>query len=244
MTDNELEEGFDHLNRLITSTDDLKGFLQGMAGLASEKLTHTEGTQIECAVALHRRKRRTTIAGSSDIALWLDQIEQRLGEGPCVEALELGKPMIVSDAAADQRWPNYCRTLTDEGYRSAMGIPLELGADADAVLDFFAAPADQFTPNTVEDARVFGDMAGRALRLAVRITTAEQLADDLRSALESRTVIDLACGMIMAQNRCSQVRAMEILKKASSDRNQKLHVVAENIVQRVNATYTSTFFEK
>ena len=40
MTDNELEEGFDRLNLLITSTDDLKGFLQGVAGLASEKLSH------------------------------------------------------------------------------------------------------------------------------------------------------------------------------------------------------------
>ncbi|NWL09990.1 histidine kinase [Paenarthrobacter nitroguajacolicus] len=244
MTDNELEEGFDRLNRLITSTDDLKGFLQGVAGLASEKLSHVRGTQIECAVALHRRKHRTTIAGSSDMALWLDQIEQRLGEGPCVEALEVGHAIVVSDAAAEQRWPNYCRTLTDEGYRSAMGIPLELGSDAEAVLDFFASPADQFTPETVADAQVFGDMAARALRMAVRITTAEQLADDLKAALEGRTVIDLACGMIMAQNRCSQFHAMEILKKASSDRNQKLHEVAETIVQRVTATHTSTFFER
>lgn len=77
MTDSELEEGFDRLNRLITSTDDLKGFLQGMAGLASEKLSQVTGTTIKCAVALHRRKHRTTIAGSSDIAVWLDQIEQR-----------------------------------------------------------------------------------------------------------------------------------------------------------------------
>lgn len=215
-----------------------------MAGLASEKLSHVQGTQIECAVALHRRRHRTTIAGSSDMALWLDQIEQRLGEGPCVEALEVGEPMIVSDAATELRWPKYCRTLTDEGYRSAMGIPLELGVDADAVLDFFASPANQFTPETVADAQIFSDMAGRALRLAVRITTAERLADDLRSALESRTVIDLACGMIMAQNRCSQSQAMEILKKASSDRNRKLHEVAEKIIQRVTATRTSTFFEK
>ncbi|MGR0162228.1 GAF and ANTAR domain-containing protein [Paenarthrobacter nitroguajacolicus] len=244
MTDDELEEEFDRLNRLITSTDDLQGFLQGMAGLASESLSRVRGTQIECAVALHRRKHRTTIAGSSDIAVWLDQIEQRLHEGPCLEALDVGHAIVISDATEEQRWPNFSRTLADEGYRSALGIPLELGSDAKAVLDFFASPAEQFTPETVADAQVFADMAARALRLAVRITTAEQLVENLKAALEGRTVIDLACGMIMAQNRCSQFQAMEILKKASSDRNQKLYEVAETIVQRVNNSQTSTFFER
>lgn len=243
MTDQVMEEEFDGLNRLITATDDLRGFLQGITEFASEKMSHSRGTQIECAVALRRRKHRTTIAGSSETAVRLDHIEQRLGEGPCVDALEEGHAMIVSDAAVDQRWPGYCRTLTEEGYRSAMGIPLELGANADAVLDFFAAPAGQFTPDTVAEARVLGEMAGRALRMAVRITTAEQLADDLRAAMEGRTVIDLACGMIMAQNHCDQDQAMEILKKASSGRNQKLHTVAEKIVQRVTKSSTSTFFE-
>lgn len=243
MTDHVMEEEFDGLNRLITATDDLKGFLQGMTEFASEKMSHSGGTQVECAVALRRRKHRTTIAGSSDTAMRLDHIEQRLGEGPCIDALEAGHAVIVSDAALDLRWPEYCRTLTGEGYRSAMGIPLELGADADAVLDFFAAPAHQFTPESVAEARVLGDMAGKALRLAVRITTAEQLADDLRAAMEGRTVIDLACGMIMAQNHCDQDQAMEILKKASSGRNQKLHAVAEKIVQRITKSSTSTFFE-
>lgn len=33
----------------------------------------------------------------------------------------------------------------------------------------------------------------------------------------NRSVIDLACGMIMAQNRCSKDEAFEVLTRASND---------------------------
>lgn len=244
MTEDDLEDAFERLHDLITGAEDLKGFLDGVAGFAAEKMSRVRGTQIECAVTLRRRKHSTTIAGSSEKAVMLDQIEQRMGEGPCVEALEVGHPVILSDAHNEKRWPNYCKVLSTEGYRSAVGIPLNLGPDSDGVLDFFAAPANEFAPDTLGDAHVYADMAARTLRLAIRISAAEQLADNLKAALESRTVIDLACGMIMAQNNCPQDEAIEILKKASSGRNEKLRVIAEEIVQRVSKSDAATYFEE
>jgi GAF domain-containing protein len=215
-----------------------------MAGFAAEKMSRVRGTRIECAVTLRRRKHSTTIAGSSEKAVRLDRIEQRMGEGPCFEALETGHPVILSDAHDDQRWPNYCKVLTEEGYRSAVGIPLTLAAEAAGVLNFFAAPAGEFAPDTLGDAHVYADMAARTLRLALRIATTEQLADNLKAALESRTAIDLACGMIMAQNQCTQDEAIEILKKASSGRNQKLRTIAEEMTQRVAKSEATTYFEE
>lgn len=61
--------------------------------------------------------------------------------------------------------------------------------------------------------------------------------------MESRTTIDLACGVIMAQNRCSQEEAMALLAKASSHRNQKLRELAADILGRVSAEAVSTHFE-
>jgi len=62
------------------------------------------------------------------------------------------------------------------------------------------------------------------------------LADDRRNllaAMESRTVIDMAVGAIMAQNRCSQDAALKILRIASSSRNVKLRDVAAHVVTSV-----------
>lgn len=244
MTEAELEDAYERLHYLITGAEDLKGFLDGMAGFAAERMSRVRGTPIDCAVTLHRRKHSTTIAGSSEKAMQLDRIEQRIGEGPCVAALELGHPVILSDAAVDTRWPKYCKVLAEEGYRSALGIPLQLGENADGVLDFFAAPAGEFSPDTLGDAHVFADMAARSLRLAIRIAGAEQRADNLKAAMDSRTIIGMACGMIMAQNDCSQEEAIDILKRASSNRNQKLRTVAEEIIQRVSKSTPTPYFDE
>lgn len=88
-------------------------------------------------------------------------------------------------------------------------------------------------------------MAGQALRLALRIVTADQLAENLKAAMESRTAIDLACGIIMAQNRCTRDQAFSILRRASSTRNQKLNTLAKEIIDGLAGTQdTATYFEE
>lgn len=72
------------------------------------------------------------------------------------------------------------------------------------------------------------------LRLAIRIATADQLNQDLKTAMASRTVIDTACGMIMAQNRCGNDEAFRLLTAASNRRNQKLDTVATDIIANLS----------
>ncbi|MBT2523199.1 GAF and ANTAR domain-containing protein [Arthrobacter sp. ISL-28] len=244
MPSEDQSDDFERLHGLISGTEDLKGFLDGMTGFAAEMMTRGTGSRIECAVTLHRRKRSVTIAGSSDDAVFLDGIEQSLGEGPCVEALKAGHTIVLGDASTETRWTTYAQNLLAAGCRSAMGVPLELGSQADAVLNFFAPTTGLFDDEAVKNADIFADMASQALRLAIRIATADQLAENLRAAMENRTAIDLACGMIMAENRCGQEQAMEFLKKASSDRNEKLHAIAAQIIARVSReNVPATYFE-
>jgi hypothetical protein len=53
---------------------------------------------------------------------------------------------------------------------------------------------------------------------------------DLMTAMNSRMVIDLAAGIIMGQNRCTQDQAISILKIASGARNMKLSAVAAAVI--------------
>ncbi|WP_087874743.1 GAF and ANTAR domain-containing protein [Arthrobacter globiformis] len=237
-------DDFEQLHALITNTADIRGFLDGMTGFAAAIMTRSTGHRIECAVTLNRRKRRASIAGSSNEAVMLDEIEQHLGQGPCEDALRTGAPVLVADVATDPRWPQYRESLEAAGCRSVLGIPLTLGPDASAVLNFFAPASGLFTEDAIADAEVFAVVAGQALHLALRIAAADQLAENLRAAMESRTAIDLACGIIMAQNRCSHDQAFEILRRGSSTRNQKLHALAEEIVAGVSgAPVAAAHFE-
>lgn len=225
----EHNEDFQRLHKLISGADDVKAFLDGMTRYAATTLSRATGARVECAVTLWRRKRAVTIAGSSDDAILLDGIEQAIGDGPAQAALEASSPVLLADAGTDQRWPKYCKDLSLAGVRSVLGVPLSLGADSAAALNFFATDAGLFTGEAIEDAAEFADIAAQALRLALRIAAADTLAEDLKAAMARRTAIDLACGMIMTQNHCNQEEAFAFLQQASQNRNEKLHDVAEGI---------------
>lgn len=246
METDEQNEDFQRLHHLIEDSADVKGFLNGMTRYAATTLSRATGARIECAVTLHRRKRRATIAGSSDTAILLDGVEQALGDGPCLDALQTLQPVLLADTDKDQRWPNLSRTLAAAGARSVLGVPLSLGKDAAAGLNFFAPATGLFTDPAIAEAAVFADMAGQSLRLAVRIATADLLAEDLKAAMANRTAIDLATGIIMSQSDCSQEEAFTMLKQASQNRNQKLHDIAEEIIKArsgARETTSVTHFE-
>ncbi|MFF2840785.1 GAF and ANTAR domain-containing protein [Paenarthrobacter sp. NPDC057981] len=244
METREQNEDFKNLHQLIAAGD-VRDFLDGMTQYAATTLSRAAGVRVECAVTLWRRKRAVTVAASSENALLLDGIEQAIGSGPAQEALEMSIPVLLADATTDPRWPEYCKDLASAGFESALGVPLSLGVDSAAALNFFASEAGKFTEDAVREAAVFADIAAQALRLALRISTADLLAEDLKAAMARRTAIDLACGMIMAQSRCTQSEAFAFLQQASQNRNQKLHDVAEGIIAGISEPQeaTKTFFQ-
>lgn len=231
------------LQDLLVGTENVEDFLGRLAEFSAARLTHSVGAEIECGVTLQRRKRTMTVAGSSQRAVTLDRIEQSIGDGPCIEALRTKSVVLLADVDTDPRWPDYQLQLAAQGCRSTLGVPLEIGEDATAALNFFGSDTGLFTEEVIGEAVGFADIAGRALRLAVRIGTAQSRAEDLKAAMEHRTSIDLACGVIMAQNRCSQDEAMAILTRVSSNRNVKLRDVAAGILRNLEGGEVRTHFD-
>ncbi|MDO5878288.1 MULTISPECIES: GAF and ANTAR domain-containing protein [Paenarthrobacter] len=224
------------VHELVTETSNIKSVLEGITGFSATAVSVAVGVNIDCALRLRRLKRRATVAGSSDKAVLLDRIEQSLRQGPCLDALDLGRPVLLSDVATDVSWPAYSHVLAEQGCRSALGVPMDLGKTSEAVLNFFAPAPDVFTENVIKETASFSAVAGGTLRLAIRIETAEQMNADLKAAMDSRTVIDLACGVVMGQNRCTQDHAFNLLRKASSHRNEKLHTVAIDVISNVSGS--------
>lgn len=224
------------LHELVAGSADIQTILNGLTGFAADAISKAAGETIDCALTLRRRKRTATVAGSSDKAVMLDHIEQSLAQGPCLDALDLGHPVLLADVSTDTNWPEYSRALAVEGCHSALGVPMDLGETSEAVLNFFAPTTGVFTDEVISEAAAFAQVAGSTLRLAIRIETVEQLNADLKTAMATRTVIDAACGVIMGQNRCSHDEAFKLLAKASGHRNQKLHDVAAELIARLGVT--------
>ncbi|MET1089167.1 MAG: GAF and ANTAR domain-containing protein [Arthrobacter sp.] len=233
----------EQLQSILVGAENVVEFLSGFSGLAAAAVSEAADDQVECAVTVKLRRRPATAAGSSKRAVELDGIEQEVGDGPCIKALREMAPVIIDDVNADPRWPELTKKLAAANIHSSLGVPLEISGDASAALNFFATKPHAFTANVYEKAVGFAAAAHNTLHLSVRIGTAENRAEDLEAALQSRTAINLACGVIMAQNRCSQAEAMDILTKVSSNRNRKLRDVATELIEQLSGTEIRTHFD-
>lgn len=231
------------LQSILVSAENAVDFLSGLSGLAAAAVSEAAGQAIECAITVKVTRKPTTAAGSSIRAVELDQLEQAIGDGPCIRALRDMSPVAIDDVSTDRRFPELNRKFAEKGVYSSLGVPLGISGQARAALNFFAPKPAAFTPHVYDKALGFAAAAHNTLQLSVRIGTAQSRAEDLDAAMQSRTAINLACGVIMAQNRCSQAEAIKILTKVSSNRNRKLRDVATELIEQLSGTSIQTHFD-
>lgn len=221
------------LQDLVLESHDVGQFLTELAVFTSESFSPS-GSTVHCGVTLLRGgKRAATAASSDDKAQSMDEAQNSFGEGPCLASLELLSPVLVRDTMAEQRWPAYMRAVREEGIRAILAAPLMVDGDTRAALNIYTGTVNGFSALDVERAETFATHAAKALRLALKIAKLTEARNDLVAAMRSRTVIDIAIGVIMAQNRCSQDAAHSILVSASNNRNLKVRDLATSIVDSV-----------
>ena len=230
------------LQDMVLDSTDVDHFLHNFACVAADYLARFNH-EVHCGVTLLRPRQAETLASSSPAALDLDRLQYSFGDGPCLTAVRTLAPVHVANTRTDKRWPAYTAAVADRGMLSILGVPIPLEGEADCGLNLYSSAADGFSPEAMAAAGAFAREASRSLRLAVRMAQLSDKADNLSAALESRTVIDLAVGMVMGQNRCSQAEAASILKAASSRRQVKLRNLAAELVHTVNDEAPFTHFE-
>jgi len=230
------------LQDLVLESADVEDFLAELARHASASLSGPDNT-VMCGVTLLRRRKAATVASSCPEAARMDELQYRFDEGPCLAAAREQIIVHVPDLDVESRWPDYVHAVREKGAASILGVPFELEGEAQGALNLYSNTPRGFAPEAVDAAVSYAREVSKALRLAVRIGQLKDAKDNLEAAMQSRTVIDLALGIIMAQNRCSQEAAFTILRSASSSRNVKLRELAGNIVASTSGAEVNTHFE-
>lgn len=171
--------------------------------------------------------------GSSDRRAWeADQVEFDTADGPCVDALRTGIAIVVPDLVSERRWPAWSTVATLLGFSSAAGIPAELSTGQRIALNLYARKPDAFDDEALRRATLFVEEVARTVPTALRLVQADERTSQLEQALASRSTIDQALGVLMAQDRCSRDEAFGVLRRASQHRNIKLRDVAAGIIER------------
>ena len=140
----------------------------------------------------------------------------------------------IDDTAKGADWPGFQAEAASRGIGSCLALPLIADGKPVGALSLYARAAGAFGAGETQRAERLAENASGALSLALRLASYAALTDQLRSSLASRTVIDQAIGVIMAQERCTQTRAFDLLRSASQNRNVKLRDLAAAIVTSVS----------
>ena len=223
------------LHKLLFAADGLEAFLERLAVLAADVV---DG-DTECGITLIRDGQPATVSASGERTLKLDEIQYGNNDGPCLHAARTGDVVLVNELASDRRWPAYRDQVQGQGLHATVALPLELGEDVRGALNFYVFQAHRFTKGELRLLSQFSEEAARALGLALRHDDQARQTDHLHAAMATRRIIDQALGIIMAQNRCSSDEAFQILRRASNNRNQKIQLLAEEVIRTMTGTEPS-----
>ncbi|VXB97026.1 GAF domain-containing protein [Arthrobacter sp. 9AX] len=230
--------GFDYLDGyfqdLLVESPDTDTFMGKLAVSAAATLS-APGLPVFCGLTLHRPKKGAAVAGSDSRARLLDEVQNAFNDGPSLSAIENRQCVVVPDVALERRWPRYISAAARQGIHSILAVPLQMEDGARVMLSLYSLRPRAFDGDDSARAEAFAVHASRAMRLALRITGLQQARDDMAAAMQSRTVIDVATGVLMAQNSCGQDEAFQIMRTASNNANVKLRELAGHITDALSS---------
>lgn len=229
------------LEDLLLASEDLTDFLQQFVRSTARHLAG-EADDLWCSITLLRGAAAATVVASHRRAAALDEVQYAFEGGPCLSAADRHRVVLLADTRTDRQWPAYSRAAAEHGVRSVLAVPFELEDRARAALNVYSGTLRQFDARTTAAVEREVELASRALRLALRLARHRETQIDLAAAMASRTTIDMAIGLVMARQGCTQDDAVALLTAASNHRNVKLRDVAAELVAAANDGPTSTHF--
>ncbi|TDD67430.1 ANTAR domain-containing protein [Jiangella aurantiaca] len=237
MTGNESPTGRD-LTELLSAVQNLlldaprvEQFLTELAKLAADVVE----PPASCGITTSYDGQPRTIVSSDPRAAQVDEGQYAGGWGPCVHSLATGEVVEIADQESDPRWPEYRVHAIALGVRSSLSLPLSVNGEVVGAMNLYDFDEPEaFDIQNRRRAETFAAQASTALTLALRQAHDAELADQLEQALATRSVIDQAVGILMAQQRCAADQAFALLRKHSQNNNLKLRTVAERLVAKVS----------
>jgi GAF domain-containing protein len=213
--------------RTINASHSLDETLQAIVEAARVSVPGMDHAGIS---TVDRDRKVHTRAATDAIVNTLDDLQYSLMEGPCVDALRKESVVAVPDIRNEQRWPRYVAgAVASTGLTAQLAVQLYVDDDGSlGSLNLYATGRAGIDPDAADVAQLFAAHATTALDRAQKVS-------QLTTALQSRSIIGQAMGILMERYQINDQRAFAFLTRASSHGNIKLRDVAQEIVEQANA---------
>lgn len=161
-----------------------------------------QATAVEgVALGIKSNGHRSTVWATDAVSDRLEDLQIEFSEGPCVEALRDGWPVLVDDLAAgnERRWPWFTPAAVETGARGFFVLPLQIGAIRLGVLSLYRTSAGELHPEQFRDALVLAEAAGLLLTLADTPDTAGAFVWAVGDQSRFHAEVHQAVGVLIVQ---------------------------------------------
>jgi GAF domain-containing protein len=224
--DEDLRESLEGLARLATNRLPLEDLLTRVAKYAVQAIPGADGA----GLTLIEEDRADTLVATASFVTEIDDVQYGMGQGPCISAARDAHTVMSGSLGADSRWPRFGGTTARLGVHSVVSLPLLTPDGVVGAMNVYAHAKNAFDDRSVELGEIFAAPAAIAVQNAQVLAHTQRLVAQLRSALETRAVIDRAIGIMMSRGGGTEQEALERLRALSQQEHHKLAVVARQIV--------------
>jgi len=172
------------------------------------------------------------MASSDERAHTLELFEVQNEEGPCLDCVRAGEPVVNEPLHAEwNRWPAFSREARAAGFRFAHALPLRLRDQVLGTLNLFSDEESRLAETELVVGQALADVATIGLLQARAVEETRVLAQQLQGALNSRVIIEQAKGMLAEHALVDLDAAFRLLRGYARHHNKYLSDVARAVVE-------------
>jgi GAF domain-containing protein len=172
------------------------------------------------------------VASSSDAMRNLELFELQADEGPCVDCVRHGIPVVNIDlSGVDAHWPRFAHRAMNDGFQSVHALPMHLRGHTVGAVNMFRINPGPLGPDDVLVAQALADVATIAIIQHRASVDAAVLITQLNGALTSRVIIEQAKGMVSQAADLNMDEAFQRLRNHARNHKIRLTELSRGVVE-------------
>jgi GAF domain-containing protein len=226
-SDRRVREVFIELTDTLVEDFDIIEFLDRLAARCSELLAVSA-----CGIVLvDHHGVLNLVAASTEQARQVQLTQLQNSEGPSHDAFATGRPVHHGDLRdAHARWPRFTATAVQAGYSSVQALPMRLRRTVLGAVNLFSDTTGQLGDDTIALGQALADAASIGITHQRALARQEVVTEQLRTALDSRILIEQAKGFLTHSLAVDIDEAFTALRTYARKNNRRLTDVADDVV--------------
>jgi hypothetical protein len=232
-SDDDLQVRLQRLYAAVSNRDGQPGALHQLQAIcrASTDLLPVTGAGV---MLMAEREHQGTLYATDTVIKGLEDLQNAVAEGPCIDSYRLGRPVLEPDLAGSgcRIWPLLAPSAVARGMQALFSFPLQLDGASIGALNLYSTRPGPLSDEHLADARLLAAMATREILALQAEAVPGTLPTMIADLSGDRAAIEQATGMVAAQLDTSVVEAGRRLRQTAQEQARPLAEIAHEVVGR------------